>query len=283
MSNPPSGQSSLPQLPKEELSFDAQSLIQSIDARLDSSEWQFAGERETSEQGKLLLAAAMRHSARLLQELDAADTNELTFAARLLARTLYETLTLTTYLSFFEQTGYDQVRSNYKAHVNETIAAVKRVNDQIAADAQQSGREDVSPPVPTASLESLLSNLGESNAKLEFGEMVRRISEADSQGYFRENLRRVRLIYSATSLFAPHTNYWVLKGYFYAETKGALTPTLRMFSGNVTSSGDRLFTMHMTACVAVLVLQDVGHPMEEAHRIIDKYEPMVGSTDGPGS
>jgi hypothetical protein len=267
-----------PRIPAEELHLDASKLVAEIDARLNSSDWQFAGEKESETKGRLLLAAAMRHCARLLSELDAADSTNLLFATRLIARTLYDSLSLTVYLSFFEDVGYEQARSHFKAHVNEVIGSVRRINARISADALKAEQKWVPPLVSTDSLEKLSKSLGTSRSKLDFGEMVRRISEADGQGFFRENLQRIRLIYGAASLFAPHTNYWVLKGYFYSETHGELVPTLEVFSGNDTSRGDRLFTMHLSACVAVLVLQTDSHPMEEAHRIINKYEAFVGTS-----
>ena len=153
-----------------------------------------------------------------------------------------------------------------------------RLNDRIAADAATSEHKWVPPLVSTDSLKKLTKNLGSSSAKIDFGEMVRKISEVDEQGFYRENLQRIRLIYAAASLFAPHTNYWILKGYFYAETGGELVPTLELFSGNDTSRGDRLFTMHLTACVAVTVLQSDSHPMDVAHRIVTKYQEFVGTS-----
>lgn len=268
----------LSHIPRVELHADAVQLAAEIDERLSSSDWQFAGEKETEEKGRLLLAAAMRHTARLLIELDAADEGNLIFATRLISRTIYDALTLAIYLWFFEEVGYEQIRSHFKAHVNEVKSSVARLNTRIAADAALSGHDWMPPLVSTESLTKLLKNLGSSSAKLDFGEMVRRISEADEQGFFRENLQRVRLIYGAASLFAPHTNYWILKGYFYAETEGELVPTLENFSGNDTSRGDRLFTMHLTACVAISALQTDSQPMDTAHRIVDKYQKFVGTS-----
>ena len=69
----------LPRVPSTELHLDALQLAAEIDERLDNSDWQFAGEKETEDKGRLLLAAAMRHSARLLMELDATDGSNLIF------------------------------------------------------------------------------------------------------------------------------------------------------------------------------------------------------------
>ena len=265
-------------LPKQQLSIDALRLSGSIDSRLGDPDWSFTGEHETAQPGRLLLAACMRHTARLLSELDGADKADFTFAARMVARTLYESLILAAYLAYFPDTGYNLVKSNFRAHVGETIVAVKKLNESIASDAEANGEKRIPPPVTTASLEGLMKDLGTSSSKLPIELMVREISAADTQGFFRDNLRRLHLIYRAASLFAPHTNYWVLKGYFYADTQGALAPTPHSFEGNDTLHGDRLFTMHMTACVAILVLQTEDHPMRDAHDIVDSYQSLVGAT-----
>ena len=263
---------------KAELSFDSLRLARSIDARLDQSDWLFSGEWETKQPGRLLLAASLRHAVRLLLELDIADIAGLTFATRMVARTLYETLTLTVYLAFFSDRGYDLVRSNFRAHVKDAISAVDKLNEMTAADANAESWKRVPPPVSTKSLEQLLDGLGASNTKLPLDTMIREISSADvAQGFFRENLRRLHLIWRATSMFAPHTNYWVLKGYFSVETGDVVVPTLREFSGHDTSRIDRVFSMHMTACVAVAVLQSDTEPMKVAHEIVEKYKRFVGS------
>lgn len=219
----------------------------------------------------------MRHSARLLEELDAAHNGDLVFAARLVARTLYEALTLTVYLKFRPLTGYDLVKSNFRARVNEAILAVKSLNTEIASDEELQGASHVPMEISTSSLEVLLKRLGTSNSKLTYEMMVREVTIADVHGFFGENLRRLHLIYRAASMFAPHTNYWILKGYTFSETGGTIVPTLRNFGGHDILSGDRLGTIHMTACVAILVLEDSGHRMKDAHEIVDFYGPFVGS------
>jgi hypothetical protein len=45
------------------------------------------------------------------------DVAGLTFATRMVARTLFETLILTIYLAFFPDRAYDLVRSNFGAQV----------------------------------------------------------------------------------------------------------------------------------------------------------------------
>lgn len=274
----PNERSRLVRPSKEELSLDTSRLTESIDARLNQPDWFFLGEAESEELGRLLLAACLRHVARLLDELDAVDVAGLTFARRLIARTIFETLTLAVYLQFFPERSYDLVRSAFRSQVGEAIHAVEKLNDEIAADARENNSEHVSPAISTASLLKLLDGLGTSSSKLPTGRMIREIANNDVQGFFRENLRRLHLIWKTASMFAPHTNYWVLRGYFYRETENVLSPTPQFFSGHDTRDMDRFFSMHMSACVAIAALQSDDEPMLAAHEIVEKYQHLVGTT-----
>ena len=260
-----------------QLSSDTERLVRLIDARLDEEDWTFQGESETDSPGGLFLASSMRHSARLLSEVDAAHGANLTFAARMAVRTLYETLTLVVYLRFYPDAGYELVKSNFRARVNEAILAVEKLNEEIKSDAETRGEEHVPPNVSTKSLETLRSKLGTSKSKLPLEAMVRQIKIADTHGFFGENMRRPHLVYRAVSMFAPHTNYWVLKGYTYGETGGSSVPTLSHFGGHDSLRADRLGTLHITACVAILVLENTERRMTDAHEIVDFYGPFVGT------
>lgn len=263
------------------LSQDTLNLTTEIHAALDAEAWWFVVEAESDDKTRLFKAACLRHAAQLLTELDVADNSQLEFSARMVARTLFETLTLCLYLHFFDETGYGLVVSNFRSHVKETRDALKKVNEEITRDADGVGdpREKTT---DVKVLDDLLKKLGDNNEKLGMKKMAQGITaQARMTGAFRTNFAQEYSYYRIQSITGPHTNYRVLRGYVgtTSDTEGARAPTYKTSQDQSPTPGNRVNCLRLAATVSEMVLKACGISAPAAHEIVQRYNKSAGFSD----
>lgn len=278
-------------------------LLVEVDSTLSSDRWAILDTGSNHSIHRLYDAAALRHCAALLAEIDAAGRSGFELATRVLARTHVEALLFALYIHFG---GFEAV----KRIARDTLASLETTqNDLVAFDewlkSERRTRTKARKKVRSNNESNLAWNAehpGEpqrpiidepyvpqlsptgvdlSDAIADFGDLeaedlpVRRVVDALTKwgpqfGFARESFTPMYHIYRVLSGVSVHTSLNILDAYFLP---GGFVRTGRLLSGPSMLMDARVTSLYGTAFLAGWVLGDAGSDASVSRFLRNRLEP----------
>ncbi|MBD0694739.1 hypothetical protein BG452_17270 [Streptomyces sp. CBMA123] len=301
----------------EHLSEATRLILSEIDAAFSTRRWQLLDTGTERVQWLAYNAAALRHCAQLLREIEAAVQSGQELAVRLLGRAHMEAWLVCLYIHFGgypavrrlaqaarhglegidqEAKDFDEWLATAKKAARKRVRKVERANSGIAKRNESAPDKPPTPPhaiphvpqlTPTGlDLDAVIASFGELEAQgLPVSEIIDSLSKwAPQMGFGKENFRPLYLIYRVMSVSGTHTTKSLLDTYFLPFKPGGFIKV-----SSAPANGSMIETTFVTAVYStayaatnVLAARDCPRPVCDTIEEWLRPDPSGRSAWAPG-